>query len=294
MKGSLALRHGVLYVGRHEATAHVRAYDLDGGPLAAGFPFRGPEGDGCTLAGLDVDSDHRLWIADRAAARVRAFTLVGREIGGFAGEPAQGDDRRGGLAQLSDLALLEDPEDREPPKVLISRSGPWQHAVQIFSSDGQWLASLRCTGEPYGRFRDARAVACRGRLVYVCERLAGRVQVFRDGEFHFAFSLSLPGGGRFEPAAIAPLEDGRMVVACGGTHSALLLLDGAGRLVCELAGAGSDPGQVLEPSDVVLEEQAGSQESRIAVIDLDAERVQVLTLAGRCSGQLSELPGQAL
>ena len=42
MQGSLCLRGGILYVGRHELTAHVRPYDLDGRPPGAGFPFRGP------------------------------------------------------------------------------------------------------------------------------------------------------------------------------------------------------------------------------------------------------------
>ncbi len=294
MQGALCLRHGILYVGRHERTAHVRPYDLDGGPLGAGFSLRGPDGEACALGGFDVDQGHRVWLADRLAARVRVFTLFGREVAGFAGAQARGEDQRGCLSQLSDLTILSDPEAQQDPRLLVARSCPSQHAVQLLSLDGRWLASLRSNGEPQGRFRDARAVACRGRFAYVCERLAGRVQVFRDGEFHFALSLPVQGGGRFEPVALAPLRDGRMVIACGGHHSALLLLDGSGRLVRTLAKRGSGEGQVLEPGDVVVEEDAGSGEPRIAVIDRDAERVQVLTLGGRCHGELGELPGRAL
>ena len=42
MQGSLALHRGVLYVGRHEKTAHVSTWDLDGTSRGAGFSFRDP------------------------------------------------------------------------------------------------------------------------------------------------------------------------------------------------------------------------------------------------------------
>jgi hypothetical protein len=164
----------------------------------------------------------------------------------------------------------------------------------MFHPDGRWLASLKPGGQPLGHFRDVRAVASRGRWIYVAEGKPGRIQVFRDGEFHFLFGVPVRPGGHFEPVGLAPLADDHLVVACGGEDSALIVVDPAGRHVRTLAGAGRDPGQVIEPNDVVAEQAEGGADARVAAIDRDAERVQVFTLAGRCYGELVELPGRAL
>jgi hypothetical protein len=295
MQGALALCSGVLYVGRHEATAHVRPYDLDGRPLSKGFSFRGPSGEACALAGLAVDEDHQVWAGDRLAQRVRGFTLFGREVASFAGVPEGSGDPRGALAGIVDLDLVRPGGDEDAaPSLVVARGGWRRHAVQVFTTTGRWIASLRPRGEPLGHFRDVRAVASRGRMTYVAEGGPGRVQVFRDGEFHFLFRVPVRAGGRFEPVGLAPLGDGLLVVACGGDESALLVVDRAGRLVRTLAEAGRGQGQVLDPNDVVAEQVEAGGDARIAAIDLDAERVQVFTRTGRCYGELVDLPGQAL
>ena len=291
MQGSVALRGGVLYVGCHEQTAHVRPYDLDGRPLGAGFSFRGPRGEPVTLGGLDVDQDHHLWVADSAARRIRTFSVFGREVGGFGGGEPAGRDERGALGAPVDVVVVGDGDD---PTLLVASGGWRRHAVQLFGGDGRWIASLRPEGNPLGRFNGVRSVAVRGPMTYVCEAGAGRVQVFRDGEFHFLFRLPAAEAGRFEPVALAPLRDGRIVLATGGAQSALLLIDSAGRLLRVLAERGVEPGCVLEPADVALEEGASERETLLAVVDRDADRVQVFTLEGQCYGALENLPGQAL
>jgi hypothetical protein len=55
-----------------------------------------------------------------------------------------------------------------------------------------------------------------------------------------------------------------------------------------LAEHGDDGGQVIEPSDVVVEPEASDRTRRLAVIDRDGERVQVFTLEGRCHGAFEE------
>jgi len=295
MQGALALVNGVLYVGRHEATAHVRPYDLDGRPLSEGFSFRGPGGEACALGGLAVDEDHHIWIGDRLAEQVRGFTLFGREFAAFSGVQAGSADVRGGLTQLVDLALVRPAGHEEvEPALIVARGGWRRHAVQLFTTEGRWSGSLKPQGDPIGRFRGVRAVSSLGRLVYVCEGRPGRIQVFRDGEFHFQFTIPVRAGGAFEPVAVAPLESGRLVVACGGEESGLLLVDAGGRLVRVLAEAGTEAGQVREPNDLEAEAGDAGSDPRIVAIDLDAERVQVFTLGGRCHGELSELPGRAL
>jgi hypothetical protein len=291
MQGCLTLKEGVLYVGRHELTAHVRPYDLDGRPLSAGFSFRGPAGEPVVLGGLDIDDDHHLWIADSAAGCVRSFSVFGREVRSFAGSAESERDERGSLGAPVDVAVV----GRGDESVLAVATAGWRrHAVQLFRPDGHWIGSLRPQGSSVGRFHGVRRVAALGRMLYVCETRAGRVQVYRDGEFHFAFSLPVASAGRFEPASLAPLADGRLVIAAGGLHSGLLLVDPAGRLQAVLAERGEETGRVVDPGDVAVEEVDGAGATRIAVIDRDAERVQVFTLDGRCFGALERLPGQAL
>jgi hypothetical protein len=155
------------------------------------------------------------------------------------------------------------------------------------------LESLRPEGDSLAHFHGISRVAAHGRWLYVCENGAGRVQVFRDREFHFAFRVPV-AGGRFEPVAIAALGDGRMVVATGGSSSALLLVDAAGRLQRVLAERGSAEAEVSDPVDVVVEATSSDARTRIAVLDKDGERVQVLSLEGHCHGALDVLPGRAL
>lgn len=289
--GSLCLRQGVLYVGRHELTAQVRPYDLDGRALSAGFACRAANGEACRFGGLDVSGDHEIWIADGASNRVRAFNLFGREITSFGGGQRERDDARGTMRALADVALLGEEDD--DPTFVVASGGRRRHALQVFDASGRCLESLRPEGESQGHFNGIARIAAFGRWLYVCEARAGRVQVFRDREFHFEFRIPV-GAGRFEPIAAAPVGDGRVVIATGGASSALLLVDAAGRLLRVLAERGQEHGQVFEPGDVAVERGRSDHELRVAVIDRDGERVQVFTLEGRCHGELQALPGRAL
>jgi hypothetical protein len=303
MHGALALRNGVLYVGRHEQTAHLRPYDLDGRALGLGFSFRGPGGAACLLGGIDVDEDHHVWVADRASSRVRAFSLFGREVAGFQGQGDGSRDARGVLRPAVDVAVVpnDDQDADDSPSLIVASGGRRRHAVQRFRADGTWQDSLRPLGEPRGEFFDVRRIVVHGSKVFVCEGRAGRVQVFRGGEFHFAFRPPDPrppsarrGDGIVEPVSLAVLDDGRMVLATGGAWAGLMLLDASGRLLELLAEPGLAEGRLSEPGDLVVEEAGGDPRARIAVIDRDAERVQVFTLEGRCFGALESLPGRAL
>lgn len=292
MSGRLALARGVLWVGRHAGAAHVRAYDLDGRPLGPGFSFRDGSSGGSSVVGLAVDSDRGLWVADGRASRVRRFTVFGRETRGFAAAVTGGRDGRGALAELADLALLQDEHGERAPRLLVASGGWRRHALQVFDDDGVWLDSLRSEGDPQEPFRGVSAAAACGRWIAAAEGGRGLVQVFRDGEFHFLVRPTPAGGGAVEVTALAMLEDGRMAVGLSGgeTRSALLLLDRAGRLVAQLAEGGTGHGQVLDPRGLAVEPGQDDRQTRLAVLDRDAERVQVLSLDGRCFGELTDLP----
>lgn len=290
MRGSLCARAGVLYVGRSSGTSEIAAYDFDGRALGPSLRFRAPDGGRSCVAGLSVDEDHRLWVADAWARSLRCFTLHGVEVAHAAASAAGLEDRMGALGVPIDVLSLRSDEEQ---RLLVAARGVRRHALQSFplSPLGGRTRSLRPEGDPAGRFQSISRIAGRGRLLYVCERGAGRVQVFRDQEHHFSFALP-PAAGRFEPVALAPLADGRAVLAQGGEHSALLLVDAGGRLLGVLASAGSGEGAVLEPADLALEADesgAESERARVAVIDLGGDRVQVFELSGRFLGSFPDL-----
>jgi len=291
--GSLCVKNSIVYLGNHAKTATVRTYDLDGHRLESGFSFGGTEG--ACVAGLAVDDDHRVWVADTAGGRVRTFTLVGTEQEGLAvGEP----DRAGSSVGPTGVAASGIEGDQV---LLVGRGGRGRHAVRMWRPNGELVSSLRALGDPKRSFHDVVGVCLRDRFAYVCEARARRVQVFRDGDFHFAIeppaanpgaASSAPAGGPAErapePRAVAALPDGRMVLALAGEPSALLLLDAAGRLVRVLAEHGVGDGEVFHPSDVALEEHeqgvVDDRRMRLVVVDRDGERVQVFTVAGTCYG----------
>jgi hypothetical protein len=56
-----------------------------------------------------------------------------------------------------------------------------------------------------------------------------------------------------------------------------------------LAEGGVGDGCVHEPDDLAVEEAECDRRSRVAVLDRDAERVQVFNLEGRCHGAFESL-----
>jgi hypothetical protein len=293
VQGSLCLHKGVLYVGRQAKTARIQAYDLDGHEVLGGFSFRDTRLGRSEAGGISVDDERRLWIADTPISRVRTFTVFGREIGGF-GHPLDLElEDRSELDLPGRIALPVDVVargDADGLLLTVASRGERRHAVQLYDGTGRLLRSLRSGGSLRSRFRGIRGIAQRDRLLYVAEAGAGRIQVFRDADFHFQFSHSTPRGP-FEPRAVAPLADGRMVVCCGGPASALCVFHPSGHLLRVLATQGTELGCVLEPNDVVVEEGRSDRRSRVAVIDRDGDRVQVFSLEGRCYGAFEERAG---
>ena len=275
MHGSLALENGVVWLARYGDRPNVTAYDLDGHRLGPGFDLGKLEDGAPSVTGIDVDGEHGLWLADERQGRVRGFNVFGVE------GASVGDGR---CERASCVRASGADEER---RIWVGCSGRRHDGVLAFEPDGTAAGGLRCLGDPAKEFRDVVGIAIGERLSYVCEWRAGRVQVFRDLEFHFSFTL----GGRepFEPTAAAPLSDGRVVVTARGVASGLHLFDEAGRHLAALAEHGEDAGAVFEPSDVVVEEGADDRHTRVVVVDRDGDRVQVFSLSGACYGSFPEL-----
>jgi hypothetical protein len=273
----------------------VTAYDLDGRPLGRTFTLRGEEGTATEIRAIAVDEDRRIWAVDAGSACVRAYSVSGAQVGrvGSLGDPDA--DRPGALGDPAGIAV-EGVESET--QVLMSRRGHRRHALLLLApGDGSGETpvprSLVPGGDPQATFRNLAGVALAGERILACEAGTGTIQVFRRGEF--LFSIPLPslgqrgrdasGSPRLEPRLVSPLPDGRMLVACGGASgSALLLLEAGGGLAAVLAEDGTEEGRVHLPTGLAVEEGPALPNTRIAVLDRDADRIQVFTLDGRCYG----------
>jgi hypothetical protein len=203
MQGSLGLGNGLLFVGRHEKTAHVSVHDLDGRELPFGFSFKDEHTGRSEVTGLAVDPDRHVWVADAPGRRVRRFNVFGREIGGLPreGERAGLADEVGAIAAPVDVALVDAPDTDEGFLLAVASGGARGHAVQLFRPDGACEATLRPAGDRPGRFHHVRRVAALGNLLFVVESGARRLQVFRGLDFHY--HVQVPGRARAhcEPVA---------------------------------------------------------------------------------------------
>ncbi len=295
MAGSLALSNGLLFVGSEEKTARVGVFDLDGHRVGAGFSFRDERLGRSSAAGLAVDEDRRVWVADTPASRVRCFSLFGREEAGLGlavDAPRAPEDVRSEELGVPDArATIRLPVDvaldtsAEEPRLVVGCGGERRHAVQVYDGEGGYVFSPAPCGDPHGRYQGVSGVDCVGRWLFVAERAGARVQVFRDGAFHFSVDAHPEDAPDFAPVAVAGLQDGRFLILTEGEDaSGLFLLDPAGRLLRVLATHGDHEGGVLHPGDVVVEEADREDRTRVVVVDQEAERVQVFTLDGRCYG----------
>src|SRR5689334_8557398 len=282
MRARLASAAGVLYVLRDERGPRLGAFDWDGRPLSEPFAIPAAEPHACDPRALAVDGDRRLWIADRGARALRAFSVFGREVQRLSPEARA----PGTLESLSALAA----QGVEHELMLAAGSGgERRHALLIHGQDGRRPLSLRPLGDPEGRFSGLCDLVFAGRRLYVCEEHAARVQVFRELEFHYA----LRAGG-LRPCAIAPLSDERVLVAQAGEPSALALVGPDGSLLRLIAAHGEDEGQVSDPCALALEEGEDERHTRVALLDRGGDRVQIFALDGRCFGSFPGLGGASL
>lgn len=266
MIGCLASAGGVLHVGWHARAAHVRPFDWAGTALGPGLSFRGARAGRSVLAALAVDRDQRVWAADAAEGCLRAFNLFGRELARI---ELHARPRAVCAVGEGDLRAL-----------WVAAGELHQTRVRLIAADGRALAQLRSEGDPRASFCGARRIAERGEWLYVLEPELARIQVFRRGEHEWTVRLERDEP-RARPSCFAAIRSELFAVGWCGARRGLELIDATGRVLRELAPAGSALGAVLEPSDLAAGEDASDCSVRIAVLDADGARLQCFDLEGR-------------
>ncbi len=276
MSGALTTRGGVLFVGSHARTARLRTHDLDGHRLGGGFAFRDQERERSSIEGVAVDTDRRLWVADGEGQCLRTFSLFGREL---ASVPAGRDDRAGQLGRPSGVDVWGVDDEL---LVGVTSGGRRRHAAQLLSPATGRMISLRSLGDPEGFFLDARGIVLQEDEAWVLEAQTPRLQIFKEGAFHYALPLPEIQGAR--PMAFALAPGGRPVVAWGGDRGAVLLLGPDGRVNGCLAATGEEVGGVDHPTGILCVPGVDDRHTRVVLLDHDGSRVQVFNLEGSCYG----------
>jgi hypothetical protein len=322
-RGALALEEGVLFVARYTGAGEVLVFDLDGRQLEAGFclggegrpvaplgnadeteDLNGPQASQPILAaGLAVDGDRRLWLADAGTGQVRCATLFGKQEASFTPSPGKSEGTLRQAPGPVDVALAD---SSKWSGVFVASPGKRVGAVGLYLPNGHRILALRSEGSPQAPFDRISRIFAAGDLLWVVEAGARRVQVFREGDFHYSFSAGrlgissqAPGG---IPVALAPVGDGRLVIAAeraaasegaNNDHAGLFLVSGHGTPIRRIAAEGAEEGQVTHPVDVVVEtiqawpyetEAEADRRRRVVVLDRDGDRIQVFNLFGRCYG----------
>jgi hypothetical protein len=299
---SLALRHGVVWTCRSEGVARLAPHDLGGRRIGPGFSISAVPGRRLDVRGIAIDEDRRIWAADAGSGSVRAFTAFGAECGGIAARDGPDRPRKGRHparpAAFDEAAGIAAQGVESDLRLLVSRRGEDRHALLLVDPrSGSWR-SFRSGGDPSETFSSPAGVALAGRMAFVCEAGRGRIQAFRDGEFHYPITWPIawrPGGdaqARFEPQSVAATPDGRTVVAGRVAGEGVVLhFDAGGSFVRRIDGdlASGEDAVDEDVCGVVVEEGGSERQSTVLVLDRGGSRVLAFTLDGACQGAFHDL-----
>lgn len=306
MRTRLVAHQGVVYLAHAAGRGRVDLFDLGGRRLEGGFEFD-PVADAAgiaaqvELAGLGVDDDRRLWIADGAARCVRGFTVFGRE-GLRLGAPGAhrvlgGNDPDAAGVIGSPSAIAASGHDEEL-RLLVGSAGRRRHGLHLFATGGQLVRSLRPRGDSHGRFAGIAAVAIGGARLFAAEHRAARVQVFEGTDHWFDVEPRDLRGGPVRVVALDTDSGAELLMATigaadGSGGEVLWLEEGRWDRPHRIAGAGTGPGEVDEPVAVALARDEDRGEPLAVVADRSGTRLQLFALDGTCYGEftgMSELP----
>ena len=296
----MVAHQGVVYLAGGTDAGRVDLFDLGGRRLEGGFEVHpvaertGPLAR-VELAGLGIDDDRRLWLADGAARAVRGFTVFGQEglrLGAPQERLVHGDpDVAGVIGIPSAVAAHGHDEDL---RLLVGSAGHRRHGLHLFTTGGQLVRSLLPRGDGHGRFEGISAVAIGGVRLFAAEQRAARIQVFEGTEHCFDVE---PRDGRGRPVRVAALDSetgSELLLASAGTTDGeqgevLFLEERHWDRPTRIAQAGDEPGRVQGPLAVALTREEARGERLAVVADRFGTRLQLFALDGTCYGEFTGL-----
>lgn len=278
MFGCLAVHHNLLFIGSSEGSGRVLVIDAETGEERHQFMFAGEATGKADAAGLAVDADSRVFVADTRNRTVRIFSVFGSEVGRLDAQNAEAgerSDRRGSLGRPHDLAL-----DDEGRLFVCSGLADRVHSVQCFLPDGTWVRTFHAGADPQAVWAAPRGITVVGEALYVAETGRGRIHAMRtDGASLGSVAATGDSGEPAAPVAVAVLPGGDLAVALWGEPSRVVRFDASLRPRGVLIRGGDAEGLVRDPFDLAVD-LAG----RLLVADKGGTRVQAFSDKGEHLG----------
>lgn len=219
--------------------------------------------------GLSVDPDGNLWATDVALHQVIKLAPDGRVLLTLGTRREPGDDGQH-FNRPTQVGFAKD-------GTILVADGYRNTRIARFSPDGRFLGQWGTPGNGPGQFNTPHGIAIDSAgKVYVADRQNDRVQVFTPEGKLLAIWAS-PQIGR--PYGVAVLGHDRFAIADGGEQpqsgpdrSALVIVDGAGRVIERVGRFGNQDGQFR-----MAHHLAADRNGAIYVVDITGQRVQKFT-----------------
>jgi tripartite motif-containing protein 71 len=222
-------------------------------------------------AGVAVDLQGNLWVADKSNNRIEKFDPTGKFLAKY-GSLGSGD---GQFNRPSSIAV-----DRNG-NILVADSN--NNRIEKFSPEGKFLAKFGSLGSGNGQFSKPEAVAADPKgNIWVSDYQNARVQKFNEEmAFVKAFGTGTLGG----PMGLAVDLSGNVWVA-DWQKSRVSVFNSNGELLSQVgSGQGSGNGQLNHPATVAIDTQGN-----VWIGDKENNRVERFDLAGQYVGQFGS-PG---
>jgi DNA-binding beta-propeller fold protein YncE len=250
-------------------------------PPAFVLSFGGPwDGELVSPAGVAVDGEGNVFVADSNNHRIQKFTSQGVLLGKW-GALGSGD----GQFRFPRGVAVD-----EYGNVLVADTS--NSRIQKFTSEGMFLEKWGVSGSGDGQFFSPSGVAVdAGGNVLVADSSNHRIQKFTSaGGFILKWGASGSGDGQFSfPQGIAVDADGDVFVADAGNNR-IQKFTSVGGLILKWGASGSGNGQFSSPQGVAVD-----ADGNVFVADAGNNRIQKFTDLGGFvlkSGTLGNADGQ--
>ncbi|MBF0449989.1 MAG: 6-bladed beta-propeller [Candidatus Magnetomorum sp.] len=160
-------------------------------------------------------------------------------------------------------------------------SDTYNHRIQIFTTEGQYIRSFGSSGTDAGEFDEPHGIVVDDSKIYVVDSGNHRVQIFNAVSETFEYSIgtgaSGNNSGQFNsPKGIAVDNNGKIYVADANNHRVQVFSNsGAYEYSIGTGIAGSNPGEFNRPYDVYVDNSG-----KIYVTDQNNSRVQIFSNSG--------------
>ena len=199
-------------------------------------------------------------VTDAKLGKVVRLNANGEPVGAFGGD---------NLTHPTGIA-------QDPESGLIYVADTREHAIKVFSSEGEFVRAFGEKGEGQGQFNSPTHLAFKDEQLYIADTLNARVQIVdRNGGFKASFGRrGLFIGNMPRPKGVT-VDNNGLIYVVESYHDYLLIFNAQGQFLMPIGGSGQAAGQFYLPAGVWSD-----QNNKIYVADMFNGRVVVFEFLG--------------